>query len=335
VDQGLFARGLRRASRIAPDEFVDVWVSPVQPELTVLLPIFEQERFVSDAITSVLHQRDIACEILICDDASSDRTWQTALRTLARFLSQEADASSQLAHTVRVRHNSRTLGRMNIHDMATSATCDIRVQAHGDDVSHPERMRRIANVFLNTAVRFVASGMRMMNDAGIVDPDATITAPEGFFSVDIALSRPPWMVGAVEAWHASLLTEGRSLTMDYAPVGHDRIMGLRAALRDAGYCISEPLVDRRQHDNQWTLALADTATSPTRAHGWAVIRTMILSAAIDEIDAAEDQKIITANEADEYRTNCVAQLAANNRDVRMFAGQLIDEGRRMIWSVKK
>lgn len=317
---------------LATDEFVDVWVSPIKPELTVLVPTFDQERFVGDAIVSVLSQRDIACEILICDDASSDRTWETALHAVTTFLAQQSDGSSGLAHSIKVRRNSRTLGRMNIHAMAADATCDIRVQAHGDDVSHPERMRRIADAFVSPDVTFVASGMRIMDDAGVIDPEATITGPDGFFDVATALSRPPWMIGAVEAWRASLLTEGHPLTMDYAPVGHDRIMGIRAALRGAGYGISDPLVDRRLHDRQWSLALVDSATSPTQSHGWALVGTMVMSAAIDEIDAAEAQDVITANEANAYRAACASQLAEFHREIRHYAGELIDQGRQLVWT---
>jgi hypothetical protein len=220
---------------------------------------------------------------------------------------------------------------MNIHVMADDATCDIRVQAHGDDMSHPERMRRIAEAFRNPAVTFVASSMRVMDDGGAIDSEATINGPEGFFDVAAALSRPAWMIGAVEAWRASLLTEQRSLTMDYAPVGHDRIMGIRAALRGAGYCISEPLVDRRFHDEQWHTSLVDSATSSTQAHGWAVVNTMIMSVAIDEIDAAEAENFISAEEANNYRGTCTAQLAEFHREIRHYAGVLINEGQRLTW----
>jgi hypothetical protein len=220
---------------------------------------------------------------------------------------------------------------MNIHEMAAEAACDIRVQAHGDDVSHSGRMRRVADAFADPAVRLVTSSLRIMNDKGEVSPDETITAPEGFFSASTALSRQPWLIGAVEAWRASLMTEGRALTMDYAPVGHDRIMGIRAALYGAGYAISEPLVDRRVHDEQWNTSLVDTATSSTSAHGWAIIRTMILSTAIDEIDAAESQGFITVSDADEYRRYCAGQLTDFHRDMRTHAGKLIGDGHQLIW----
>jgi len=332
MDQGFFARGRRQAARIVRDQFIDVWVPATLPEVTVLMPIFQQERFVAEAVTSILEQRDIACEILICDDNSPDRTWHTALQTLATFLSQQTSAPTGLVHSVRVRRNSRTLGRMNIHEMAVSATTDIRVQAHGDDVSHPERMRRIANAFLNPAVRFVTSGMRIIDEAGNVDSAATITPPEGFLSIDTALSRAPWTIGAVEAWHASLLTEGHPLTMDYAPVAHDRIMAIRAALHGTGFCISDPLVDRRVHAHQWSQSLVDNATLPTQEHGLALFRSMLLSAAIDEIDTAEFENVISAREAHDYRARCQAELSVLSRKLRSYAGQLMGQGQRLVWT---
>ena len=57
-----------------------------------------------------------------------------------------------------------------------------------------------------------------------------------------------------------------------------------------------------------------------------------MSAAIDEIDAAEAQDAITANEANAYRADCVAQLAEFHREIRHYAGQLIDQGRQLVWT---
>jgi hypothetical protein len=330
MDQGFFARGRLRAARDVRDQFVDAWVPATLPEVTVLMPIFQQERFVAEAVTSILEQRDIACEILICDDNSSDRSFARALGAISDFLKQSTP-SLQLEHTIRVRRNTATRGRMNLHMMAAEASTPILVQAHGDDLSHVGRMRHIADAFAISSVTFVASAMQIMNENGEIDPGATINAPDGPIGALTALSRPGWMIGAGEAWRASLLTDGVPLEMEYAPVAHDRIFGLRAALRGGAVSISLPLVTRRIHDGQWFRHLSDNSSLATRAHGLALQQTMIFGTMLDEIAAATAAGSITSSEARQYRSYCEEQLKACNRELRKHAGQLIGDGRRLVW----
>ncbi len=330
MDQGFFARGRRRAARDVRDQFVDVWVPATVPDVTVLMPIFQQERFVAEAVTSILEQRDIACEVLICDDNSSDRTFARTVNAISHFLKQSTP-SRQLEHTIRVRRNTVTRGRMNLHAMAAHASTPILVQAHGDDVSHSGRMRHIADAFADPSVTFVASAMQIMNESGEIDPGATVNAPDGPIAALTALSRPPWMIGACEGWHASLLTDGVPLDMEYAPVAHDRILGLRAALRGGAVGISLPLVTRRIHDGQWFRHLSDTSSPATGAHGLALQQTMIFGTMLDEIKAAKAAGLITSSEAREYRSYCEERLDACNREMRKYAGQLIADGRRLVW----
>ncbi len=331
MDQGFFSRGLRRAARIDPDQFADVWVPSTSPQVTVLFPMYRQDAFVAEALTSILEQCDIPCEILVCDDASPGKTFTIALETISQFLARTTSDGHELIHTVRVRRNSRTLGRMNVHAMAAEAACDILVQAHGDDISAPTRMRRIADAFADPSVKLVASSMRVMDALGTHDESATITAPEGFFSVTTALDRPPWLIGAGLAWHESLLAEGIPLVLENTPVAHDRIMGLRAALRGGAYTLADELVVRRLHDEQWLHNLTDPSSQPTRAHGWAVQKSMMFGAMMDEIRAAEAGGTISSAEATEYLANCRAELDACNRDMRKYAGQLIGDGRHLVW----
>jgi hypothetical protein len=220
---------------------------------------------------------------------------------------------------------------MNMQAMVSEAVCDILVQAHGDDISAPTRMRQIADAFADSSVRLVASSLRVMDSLGTIDESATITAPEGLFSVTTALNRPPWLIGACQAWHRSLLTEGIPLERENAPVAHDRILGLRAALRDGAYSLAGLLVTRRLHDGQWVNSLADPSSQATRAHGWAVQKSMMFGAMMDEISAAEAEGVISSADAVEYLAYCRAELDACNREMRKYAGQLIGDGRRLVW----
>jgi cellulose synthase/poly-beta-1,6-N-acetylglucosamine synthase-like glycosyltransferase len=51
------------------DNFVTVHQGSEQPEISVVMPVYNCEEFVAEAITSVLKQEGVAVEILISDDA--------------------------------------------------------------------------------------------------------------------------------------------------------------------------------------------------------------------------------------------------------------------------
>ncbi len=51
-------------------------INPIQPQVSVCLPVFNGERFLSAAIESTLAQSEPHFELLISDDASTDASWQ-------------------------------------------------------------------------------------------------------------------------------------------------------------------------------------------------------------------------------------------------------------------
>ena len=60
------------------DNFVTIHSGSDQPEISIVVPIYNCEKFVVDAVTSVLNQEGVVAEILISDDASTDNTFIVA-----------------------------------------------------------------------------------------------------------------------------------------------------------------------------------------------------------------------------------------------------------------
>lgn len=52
------------------------------PRVSVIMPAYNVARFIDEAIRSVLAQERVSFELLIADDASTDRTWQRIARYL-------------------------------------------------------------------------------------------------------------------------------------------------------------------------------------------------------------------------------------------------------------
>lgn len=108
--------------------------TPISPQVSVLLAAYNGARWVERAIRSVLAQRGVSFELLIGDDASTDRTWSKVSafgsdgRVRAwRFRKKRGAA---VLRNVLVR---RSLGRY-------LAICD------QDDVMLPGHLRRLARV---------------------------------------------------------------------------------------------------------------------------------------------------------------------------------------------
>ncbi|MDP6474553.1 MAG: glycosyltransferase [Alphaproteobacteria bacterium] len=98
------------------------------PTVSFLLPAYNQEAFVRDAVRSVLAQDYEPLEIILSDDCSSDRTFE--------IIENEASAYKG-PHSVVLNRNEMNLGIEHINKLQQLASGTILVTGHGDDLSMP------------------------------------------------------------------------------------------------------------------------------------------------------------------------------------------------------
>jgi len=97
-----------------------------KPLLSVLVPAYNVEKYIGACIRSLLRQTYPAIEILICDDASSDNTWEKA-----------NEFSDDRLHAFR---NSNNLGKNQTSDFLLKHCKGDYVTIHdADDFSSPDR----------------------------------------------------------------------------------------------------------------------------------------------------------------------------------------------------
>ncbi len=308
------------------DEHVDLVEGTETPLVTVLFPTFNQEVWVGESLASVLAQVGVPCHIMICDDASTDKTFDIVYR-----IARDYAAKPPQLHTVTLRRNSQTLVRQNMHMMSRSARCDIVIQAHGDDISLPHRMATIEKAYRNPAVLFVTSDMALIDESG-----AAIESPEpapvrAEIDCDMVLGRPYWLIGAVESWRRSFLNQWPALDQDYAPASHDRIIPLRAALQGGAICLTEKLVIRLVRGLDRDLPTFDMTSLETSRHGWALISTMFYGLAREEIGLARERGYITKPQASRLDEICADHLRDFGAQLRRYQGLLMAEGKRLVW----
>ncbi|HEY0653436.1 MAG TPA: glycosyltransferase [Chryseosolibacter sp.] len=100
-----------------------------QPKVTVLMPVFNAERFLREAIDSILIQTFQDFEFLIIDDGSTDSS-----RQIIR---------SYVDPRIRYYENGSNLGiSETLNKGIRLASCDLIARMDADDVSYPHRLQK-------------------------------------------------------------------------------------------------------------------------------------------------------------------------------------------------
>ncbi len=112
-------------------------ISVESPEVTVLLSVFNAERYLNEAIDSILTQTFTDFEFIIIDDGSSDRS----LQILQQYAQQ--DSRIQLV----ARENRGLVSSLNEGLALAKAPFIARMDA--DDVSYPDRLSKQVDFLIN------------------------------------------------------------------------------------------------------------------------------------------------------------------------------------------
>lgn len=145
----------RTAARKRPFKVVKATPPTQGPaSITVLIPSYRHERFIVEAMRSVLVQRDVALKLVVVDDQSSDQT--------------VARANSVRDPRVEVRLNPKNLGLGNsvLEALATVDTPYVAI-LNSDDVFHPDRLSKCVRALENKAeAQLVTTGLHLVDANG-------------------------------------------------------------------------------------------------------------------------------------------------------------------------
>ena len=220
------------------------------PSVTVLVIAYRMATTIEATLRSVLAQT-IPSEIVVSDDSSGDGSLDIAASVLSDYRGP---------HRVRVRSTARNRGLCaHLNELAAETTGDILMFASGDDISYPQRVRRIAETFAaNPDAQLVASGVDDIDASGAIIARSVRALPE---RVDqrwfLRRGRLMTAVGASMGIRRELLTKFPPLS----GVVEDNMLSLRAALAGDCLCLQEPLIGYRRHDNNlgdWVFDRSET-----------------------------------------------------------------------------
>jgi glycosyltransferase involved in cell wall biosynthesis len=111
-------------------------MNPVTPEISVIIPVHNGEKYLAEAIQSILDQNYESIEILVIDNASTDGTARIARKfaTIRYFFLEEKGMANALNHGV---HESRgaLMSFLDADDMWSPNRLGLQLGAFG---RHPE-----------------------------------------------------------------------------------------------------------------------------------------------------------------------------------------------------
>ena len=116
----------------------------IEPLVSVIIPVYNAEKYIDECIESILNQTYSNIEVVVCDDCSSDGSW-------IRLKKYENDKRFTLLKN-----------DTNLHQAATRNKCiaaskgDYILVQDADDISEPQRLATLLNAF-DSNVDFVGS----------------------------------------------------------------------------------------------------------------------------------------------------------------------------------
>jgi glycosyltransferase involved in cell wall biosynthesis len=283
------------------------------PLVSMLLIAYRQAATVETAIAGALAQTYRPLEIIVSDDASDDETWLHI---------QSAVGGYEGPHRLRLNRNTNNLGiGAHLSKLAQMAQGELLFVAAGDDVSVPERCDRVVRAWL-------ASGRKLdLIASALVDLDASGTEHglimpaelQGYRSLSDWAARPPFVVGAAQAWTRRLFE--RFGPLPPGTVAEDLVMVFRAIGSGGALTLREPLVHYRRGGisrrvRNWHAAEVVERILKNNRHALVETEQMLRDA---EVMGAS--KEVTAALATTWvRERCIAELfAADNTKSRWHA----------------
>lgn len=229
--------------------------------ISVALGTHNGQRFVGEQIASILAQTRPVDEIVLSDDASSDRT----VEIVEAAVSAHQAAHGRAPELVILRNEPALRVTKNFEQALLRTTGDLVALCDQDDIWHPTRIERLAAAFDNPSVLFVFSNARQ------VDAEGEYLGHDLFEAVALGAEERQLLSdgAAFEQFMRRNLATGatvllrRSLVDVAAPFPkawlHDEWLAIVAAMFGGALMHDETLTDYRQHEGN------QVGMSPLRA----------------------------------------------------------------------
>jgi len=232
------------------------------PRASFIVCCFNQEQYIEEAVKAAFAQDYPNLEIVLSDDGSRDRTLE-----IARHLADEYRGPHELLV------NERAGGEgvlAHVYDAAAKSGGELLVMAAGDDVSHPQRVRRLVEEWQRTGAAALTSRYRFIDEAGAQFPATPPTTTGYELGRYFPGKEVRQIAGATSAYDRRVF---EAIKLPSEPViSEDYFFSLMLGLRSQDVaCVEEPLVDYRRHSAALSgggKLLRDEEAGAARTAGW-------------------------------------------------------------------
>lgn len=309
-------------------DFLLVKTSLNKPQLTIIFPISNRVNYVDESLKSILNQRGITAEILISDDASCDDSGSVAYETIKKYLSQNI-----CEHKIKIRIGKRKLKRDHLHHMIENSECDIIMQAHDDDISHPDRAKITWDAFnmfekmtmMLIKCEYINSDYKHDNSNDCLNyPIMVNEVALG----DVVAPATLYAVGACQAWRNNSLNIYSKIKSANIPVAHDWIQAFRCALVGEVRIAESPLIKRRIHSDQWSQKMSENDGSEAEALAWNLQHLSCQTSCLNDLQYVYEKNIIgtekfniVKNVINDKKTLTLKFLMESYRKLNMLGGR--------------
>ena len=236
-------------------------MSKPKSKVCIGLPVFNGENYLTAALDSILDQTFTDFELVISDNASTDRTAD---------ICREYAAKDQ---RIQYHRNSKNIGGpRNFNQLFEQCESEFFKWAHHDDVLAPNFLARCVEVLeSDPSVILVHSKTARIDDEGKVvgayDHNMRVDAKDPVDRLHDLLMIRHWCFEQFGVFRSSILTR---VPLHGTYVGSDRRFLAEVALLGRWHIIPDYLFYRRQHaqacSNIWPMQARAEWFDPTKAH---------------------------------------------------------------------
>ncbi len=261
------------------------------PKITIGLPVFNGERFLDEAIASIVAQSHAEFELIVADNASTDGSLAIAKRW------RERD------HRIEVIESPTNLGAApNFNRVFAAATGELFKWAPCDDLIEPDFLEKCV-----ARMRAVPEAILVYTDAVKIDADGNALRPIYDSRMNLLTDSPDPTVrfrDLVVRDHSCISVFGlirsdalRKTDRIGSYVASDRVLLAQLALLGPFARIDEPLIRHREHGGRSTRSIPrlkdrlnwfDTSLPETRAYpNWRLLKEYAATIAASELSGAQ------------------------------------------------
>lgn len=213
--------------------------NPAHPLASVILLTFNQEKFIKDALNSILQQTYTPLEIIIADDDSNDNTRKIIQETINKY---------DGPHIIKLVFQEKNLGICeNINTALNECNGELIHLAAGDDISLPNRCEIVMQSWLDLDKKpdLIATDVYDMDEQGKILGIKCTSNLQDYLNVVDWIKHPPFFFGCSHSWSKKFINQFERLNRNLS--GEDHVMVFRSIINNGAHTISAPYVKYRNN----------------------------------------------------------------------------------------